>query len=170
MLRGLRFGVRIGSVTAVFWGVLFLVATVASFRHGPLTVLGLGLLAVVGSLGAGSLLGVVTGAVLAIAPAWLVSRALLRGLLAAVLGGVLFLAEVVVVAVATEVSYGPTGLTFLAVPVVAVATALHSGDIAGRTRRRPWLWSPGTFRALVDLCRSPVGWPSRGRRLLRMLW
>ncbi|MEU6465162.1 hypothetical protein [Streptomyces sp. NPDC046976] len=90
-------------------------------------------------------------------------------LLAAGLAGVLFQAEVVVVAVVTDVGYGPTLAAFLATPAVA-ALAAHSGDIAGRSRRHPWLWSPGAVRELVNLYSSPGSWGSKGRRLLRMMW
>ncbi|TXJ76453.1 hypothetical protein E2C11_22080 [Streptomyces lavendulae] len=168
--RGLRFGIRVGVIPAAFWGVLFLVLTVASARYGPLAVLGRGLIVVVGSLGVGALLGVATGAVLAVAPDWLVSRGPLRGVLAAVVAGGLFQAEVVLVLVAMYGGYGQTLLAFLATPAVAVAAAAHSGDIAGRSRRHPWLWSPGTVRTLIDLASSPGSWESKGRRLLRMLW
>ncbi|MGM9444570.1 hypothetical protein ACTAF0_30615 [Streptomyces murinus] len=168
--RGMRFGVRVGVIPAVFWGILFLFVAVAPFGSGPLAVLRPGLIAVVGSLAAGVLLGVVMGAAPAVAPQWLVSRGPLRGLLAAGLAGVLFQAEVAVVAVVTDVGYGPTLLAFLATPAVAALAAAHSGDIAGRSRRHPWLWSPGTVRALVDICSEPGSWGSKGRRLLRMMW
>ncbi|MEU3536738.1 hypothetical protein AB0E70_34935 [Streptomyces murinus] len=95
--RGMRFGVRVGVIPAVFWGILFLFVAVAPFGSGPLAVLRPGLIAVAGSLAAGVLLGVVTGAAPAVAPKWLVSRGPLRGLLAAGLAGVLFQAEVAVV-------------------------------------------------------------------------
>ncbi|MFY4723690.1 hypothetical protein [Streptomyces sp. LaBMicrA B280] len=168
--RGMRFGPRVGVIPAVFWGIFFRFVAVAPFGPGPLAVLRPGLIAVVGSLAAGILLGVPMGAALAVAPRWLVARGPLRGLPAAVLAGVLFQAEVAVVAVVTEGGYGPTLLAFLATPVVAVAAAVHSDDIAGRTRRHPWLWSPGTVRSLVDLWAAPDSWGSKGRRLLRMLW
>ncbi|MGM9468515.1 hypothetical protein [Streptomyces murinus] len=168
--RGMRFGVRVGVIPAVFWGILFLFVAVAPFGSGPLAVLRPGLIAVVGSLAAGVLLGVVMGAALAVAPQWLVSRGPLRGLLAAGLAGVLFQAEVAVVAVVTDVGYGPTLAAFLATPAVAALAAAHSGDIAGRSRRHPWLWSPGAVRTLVDICSSPGSWGSKGRRLLRTMW
>lgn len=161
MLRGFRFGTRVGMVPALIWaGLCFGGAAAWLVRgswHDALAVFGPGLVAVVGSLGVGSLLGVVMGAVLAIAPEWLVSRGLLRGLLAAFLGGVLFLGEVVVIAVATDVGYGPVLLTLLAVPVVAAVAAAHSGDIAGRSRHHAWLWAP----------RVPG---SRVQQVLKSLW
>ncbi|MEV7751053.1 hypothetical protein [Streptomyces griseofuscus] len=101
--RGTRFGVRVGVIPAVFWGILFLFAAVAPFGSGPLAVLRPGLIAVVGSL-----------------------------------TGVLFQAEVAVVAVVTDDGYGPTLAAFLATPAVAALAAAHSGDIAGRSRRHPW--------------------------------
>ncbi|MFJ8091828.1 hypothetical protein [Streptomyces griseofuscus] len=48
--RGTRFGVRVGVIPAVFWGILFLFVAVAPFGSGPLAVLRAGLIAVVGSL------------------------------------------------------------------------------------------------------------------------
>jgi hypothetical protein len=87
--RGLRFGLRVGSVPATIvvgvWLVGAVVWLVRPPRHNGVAGLGRGLVGVVGSLGMGSLLGVVMGAALAIAPTWLVSRGLLRGLLAALL-------------------------------------------------------------------------------------
>ncbi|MFE4976118.1 hypothetical protein ACFRAR_28955 [Kitasatospora sp. NPDC056651] len=84
-----------------------------------------------GSLGVGVLVGVTTGVALALSPGWLARRAPLRGLLAGTVAGTVYLGETVVVAVATDVGYGPVLLTFLSTPVVAVVAAVHSGDVLG---------------------------------------
>jgi hypothetical protein len=143
-------------IVAGVWLVGAVVWLVRPPRHNGVAGLGRGLVGVVGSLGMGSLLGVVMGAALAIAPTWLVSRGLLRGLLAALLAGTLFLGEVVVLGVATDGGYGFMLLALLAAPIVAATAAAHSGDIAGRSHHHAWLWAP-----------APGRWRSKVRQTLR---
>ncbi|MFJ5532582.1 hypothetical protein [Streptomyces sp. NPDC093261] len=73
-------------------------------------------------------------------------------------------------AVVTDVGYGPVLLALPSVPIVAGAAAAYSGDIAGQSYNHPWLWIPGTFRALADLYSSPGSLTNKARQLLRMLW
>ncbi|QKW09212.1 hypothetical protein HUT18_25370 [Streptomyces sp. NA04227] len=141
--RGVRLGLRIGTVPAILFGCLWLVAaaarlfggTSAGSAAGPLN----GVTAVGGSLAVGVLLGAATGGALALAPEWIAARAALRGLLAGAVASTVFLGEVVVVAFATEGGYAPIMFTLLATPAVGAAAAAHSGDILGRTHYHPWL-------------------------------
>lgn len=172
VLRGVRFGMRVGSVPAMIWGGVWAGGVVAGLVrwpwHGVLAMVGKGLIAVLGSLGVGLLLGLVVGAVLALVPTWLVSRVFLRGLLAAFLGGVLFLGEVLVIGVATDGGYGPMLLALLAVPVVAAIAAVHSGDIAGRSHRHAWLWPLDPN--VAGLGSAPGKWRSKALQALKLFW
>ncbi|MFG2881831.1 hypothetical protein ACGFYV_05815 [Streptomyces sp. NPDC048297] len=143
--RGIRLGVRIGSVPALLFGTLWLTGgamwLIFDRNTGdPAAFVRDGFVGVAGSLGVGVLLGAATGVVLALSPEWLASRAPLRGLLAGAVASTVFLGEALVVAVATDVGYGPVLFTFLTTPVAGVVAALHSGDVLGRTRHHPWVW------------------------------
>jgi hypothetical protein len=94
-----------------------------------------GALAVLGSMAVGLALGTATGFVLAIAPRWLLTRPLLRGLLAALTAGL----PLAVLSVAFLVgdgyslaSYPPSVhlLIWSVSLVVALVVAARSGDIA----------------------------------------
>ncbi|WP_377270642.1 hypothetical protein [Peterkaempfera sp. SMS 1(5)a] len=171
--RGLRFGLRAGAVPAVVWGALCLVGTVDRLLSGSwqeaAAILGRGLLAAAGSVAVGALLGVVTGTAPAVAPPWPTSRGALRGAPAALVGGVVFPGELVVVAVASDGGYGPMLLTPAAVPVVAGAAAACSGDIAGGSRRHSWLWVPRVAHGLATLFSADGSRGGRARRALKLL-
>ncbi|MEU9866013.1 hypothetical protein AB0D99_34620 [Streptomyces sp. NPDC047971] len=140
---------RIAVGPAGFFGLIWLAHALAwlvtGMRGDAFAGILRGVVAVGGTLSVGVLLGAATGAALAVAPEWLTARAPLRGLLAGAVGGALFLPETLVVAFATDVGYLPTLLTVLATPVVGAVAAAHSGDVVGRTRLHPWLWTP-TYR------------------------
>ncbi|WP_031111148.1 hypothetical protein [Streptomyces sp. NRRL S-146] len=95
-----------------------------------------------GSLLAGVLMGSVLAAGLALA-----SRVATRPggltLVAALLGALVFPAVLAVVAIGTDGAVAQLGTTFLAWPVMTAVAAAHGADVAGRTRRRPWLWPSG---------------------------
>jgi hypothetical protein len=132
-----------GSILAIILGSVWLVAAAmwlfAGRQSGLLAGLTRGFVAVGGSMGVGVLLGALTGGALALSPEWIAARAPLRGLLAGAVASTVFLAETVVVAVATDVAYGPVLLTLLATPVAGIAAATHSGDVLGRTHYHPWV-------------------------------
>jgi hypothetical protein len=65
-------------------------------------------------------------------PEWLTARAPLRGLLTGAVASTVFLAETVVMAVATDGGYALMLLTLLATPVAGVTAAAYSGDVLGR--------------------------------------
>jgi hypothetical protein len=140
-MRGLRFGLVVGCVCALGWGAVWtagvIVALVLGHWHEVPTTLVSGVILVGGSLFAGSVLGLLLGATMAVAPGWLTSRGLLRGLLAGVVAGMLFLGEV---AVSVEGGILPMLLMIAGMPVVGAVAAACSGDIAGRSRHHAWLW------------------------------
>lgn len=157
--RGVRLGLAIGAWPAGIFGSLMLVGAAMWLRSEPqraLDVLLRGIAVAGGSLGVGVLLGAATGAALALAPGRLAARAPLRGLLAGCVAGTVYLGETLVVAVGTDVGYGPTLLAFLSTPVAAAVAAAHSGDVLGHTHYHPWLSGE----------RPPTGWPRRLRRIL----
>lgn len=100
-----------------------------------------------GSLVAGVLMGLVIGGGLALASRVIISSWGLA-LVGALLGALVFPAEIVAVALGTDAAYAQLGVTVLAWPVMAVVAAVHGPDVAGRTHRRAWLWSPGPARRL----------------------
>lgn len=132
--RGLMFGVRAGAIPAGACAVLWLIIEAVRLTGGPggsaLEDPALAVLAVLGSLAVGVLIGAVTGLVLACAPLSLVSSGPLRALICFVLGGTLSFAEVVVMAVSSDGGYGPILLALLAMPVVGAVTAARSREIA----------------------------------------
>jgi hypothetical protein len=167
--RGLRFGLVVGLVCALGWGALclvgFAVGLVAGRWHDVLVDLVAGLGLVGGSLAVGALLGLMLGAALALAPGWLARCRPLRGILGGLVAGTLFLGEVIVIAVASDVGPLPTLLTMAAAPVVGAVAAVHSGDIAGFSHHHDWLWARpawADFRAMT--------WRGSLKRLIKLLW
>ncbi|MGW4379747.1 hypothetical protein [Kitasatospora sp. NPDC004531] len=148
--RGVRLGIRMGAVPAVLSGSIWLgVAVMWLFqgRHrGAPPALGPIAIMVGGSLGVGVLVGAAIGTALALSPEWLAARAPLRGALAGLVAGTTYLGQTVVVAVATDVGYGPVLLTLVSTPVVAVVAAVRGGDILGRAQCCDRTGSPGGRR------------------------
>ncbi len=141
--RGVRVGIRIALIPAILFVSFWLVSATAwlfsGMSEGAPEGLVRGFTAVAGTMGVGVLLGAVTGAALALSPAWIATRAALCGLLAGAVAGVMWLGETAVVAVATDGGYGPMLLTLLSAPVPGFVAAAHSGDALGRTHYYPWL-------------------------------
>ncbi|MFC8709918.1 hypothetical protein ACFUCQ_08245 [Streptomyces sp. NPDC057197] len=105
--------------------------------------------------------------VLAFMPTRLTSRTWPRGLLAGVVGGALFLGEVVVGA---EGGILPALLTALGVPLTGLAAAACSGDIAGTSRRYAWLHpNPDPLPSRMAALRS-LTWRARLRAVVDLLW
>ncbi|MFD7244633.1 hypothetical protein [Streptomyces massasporeus] len=146
--RGVRVGLLMACAPVLPWAALALgVALVEFLRPGGDTRLAARDLRYGGLLTGGSLLaGAVMGLVLAGGLA-LASRVATRPggltLVAALLGALVFPAVFVVVAIGTDGAVAQLGTTFLAWPVMAAVAAAHGADVAGRTRRRPWLWPSG---------------------------
>ncbi|WP_327183501.1 hypothetical protein [Streptomyces sp. NBC_01334] len=138
--RGARLGVTIGVWPAGIVGTLCLVAAFVCLAGGhdgtawTLTVTGT--FAVLGSMAVGVTVGTATGLALALAPRGLLTRAPLRGLLAALTAG-LPVAALSVAALTgdgyTLASYPPSihFLTWSATLAIALVAAARSGDIAG---------------------------------------
>jgi len=100
-----------------------------------------------GSAVAGALMGVFIGGGLTLTSQRAVnSRAGQPALIGAVLAALVFPAEILVVALGTDVGPLEMVVTVLAWPVMTVVAAVHSADIAGRTRHHAWLWTPGRRR------------------------
>jgi len=145
--RGLRVGLLMACVPGLPWAALALaVAAVEWLRGGDLQLAArdvrYGLTLAGGSVSAGLLMGLVLAGGLTLASR-VSSRGWVPALAGALLGASVFPAEVLVVALGTDVAYLPVGLTLLAWPVLTVVAAAHSADVAGRTRSRTWLWTPG---------------------------
>ncbi|MYS22343.1 hypothetical protein GA0115240_140622 [Streptomyces sp. DvalAA-14] len=79
------------------------------------------------------------------------SRSRGPALTGAILAALVFPAEVLDVALGTDVGSLEMATTLLAWPVMTVVAAVHSADIAGRTRHHAWLW---TGRSSASLTRS----------------
>lgn len=147
--RGVRVGLLMACAPVLPWAALALgVALVEFLRPGGDTRLAARDLRYGGLLTGGSLLaGAVMGLVLAGGLA-LASRVATRPggltLVAALLGALVFPAVFVVVAIGTDGAVAQLGTTFLAWPVMTAVAAAHGADVAGRTRRRPWLWPSGS--------------------------
>lgn len=144
--RGVRVGLLTACVPGIPWAALALGVALVEFLRGGDTELAARDVRYGGLLTAGSLLaGVLMGLILAGGLA-LASRVLIRRwgltLVGALLGALAFPAEFPVVAIGTDGAVAQLGTTFLAWPVMTVVAAAHSTDIAGRTRRRTWLWPP----------------------------
>jgi hypothetical protein len=95
-----------------------------------------------GSLLAGVLMGLALAGGLALASR-VATRPGALTLVAALLAALVFPAVFAVVAIGTDGAVAQLGTTFLAWPVMTAVAAAHGADVAGRTRRRPWLWPPG---------------------------
>ncbi|MFE9612911.1 hypothetical protein [Streptomyces sp. NPDC006012] len=167
VMRGLRFGLVVGWVCALGWGAVWTAGVMAALMLGhwhdvPSTLVS-GVILVGGSQFVGAVLGLLLGATLTVAPGWLTSHWLLRGLLAGVVAGTLFLGEVVV---SMEGGILPMLLMIVGIPVVGAVAAACSGDIAGRTRHHAWLWR----RTL--LCADVRALARRGRlrAVVERLW
>ncbi|MGW7255080.1 hypothetical protein [Streptomyces sp. NPDC054834] len=142
--RGMRVGMVMAGAPGLPWAVLALVVAVVEFATGGDTEFATrdlrycGLL-VAGSVVAGVFMGSVLGGGLALA-----SRVVVRpwplALVGALLGGLAFVAEFMVVTVGTDGGYAEIAVTFLAWPVMTGVAAAHSSDIAGLTRTWAWLW------------------------------
>ncbi|MFE6494333.1 hypothetical protein [Streptomyces sp. NPDC057748] len=134
MCRGLLFGVRAGAIPAGICAVLWAAIALAGLSGEPLDSTfekpAAGLVAVLGSLAVGAALGLVTGAVLAVAPSRMLGSALVRGLVCFVVGTASAAGEVVVMDVSSEGGYGPVIVAVLATPVVGAVTAARSRSIA----------------------------------------
>ncbi|WP_406008474.1 hypothetical protein OG440_21845 [Streptomyces sp. NBC_00637] len=138
--RGTRLGVLIGAWPAGIVGGLCLVAAFVFLAGGhdgtAWTLTATGAFAVLGSMAVGVTLGTATGLALALAPHGLLTRAPLRGLLAALTAG-LPVAVLAIVALTgdgyTLASYPPSihFLTWSATLTIALVAAARSGDIAG---------------------------------------
>ncbi|WP_329594764.1 hypothetical protein OG298_38185 [Streptomyces sp. NBC_01005] len=131
MRRGLLFGLRAGAIPAGICAVLWAAIALSgepldSSFEKPAA----GLVAVLGSLAVGAAVGLVTGAVLAVAPPRMLGSAPARGLTCFVVGATLAAGEVVVMDVSSEGGYGPVVLAVLAMPVVGAVTAARSRSIA----------------------------------------
>ncbi|SCE47008.1 hypothetical protein GA0115240_16533 [Streptomyces sp. DvalAA-14] len=114
-------------------------AALSAFRDGGILL--------VGSSAAGALMGVFIGGGLALASQRAVdSRAWKPALIGGLLAAMVFPAEVLVVALGTDVGPLEMVVTLLAWPVMTVLAAVHSADIAGRTRHHAWLWTAGRRR------------------------
>lgn len=137
--RGMRLGAWIGAWPAGIIGSGCLVGAFVFLVGGQWgtvrALVSVGALAVLGSMAVGLALGTATGFVLAIAPRWLLTRPLLRGLLAALTAGL----PLAVLSVAFLVgdgyslaSYPPSVhlLIWSVSLVVALVVAARSGDIA----------------------------------------
>ncbi|MFE1946983.1 hypothetical protein [Streptomyces massasporeus] len=146
--RGVRVGLLMACAPVLPWAALALgVALVEFLRPGGDTRLAARDLCYGGLLTGGSLLaGVLMGLVLAGGLA-LASRVVTRPwgltLVSALLGVLVFPAVFAVVAIGTDGAVAQLGTTFLAWPVMTAVAAAHGSDVAGRTRRRPWLWPSG---------------------------
>ncbi|MFF8420925.1 hypothetical protein [Streptomyces sp. NPDC015680] len=134
MRRGLLFGLRAGAVPAGICAVLWAAIALSGLSGEPLDSSfekpAAGLVAVLGSLAVGAAVGLVTGAVLAVAPPRMLGSAPARGLTCFVVGATLSAGEVVVMDVSSEGGYGPVVLAVLAMPVVGAVTAARSRSIA----------------------------------------
>lgn len=93
LTRGLRFGLVVGGVCALGWGVVrtaaVVVALALSHGHGVPSALVSEVILTGDSLLVGAALGLVLGATLAFVPGWLTSHGLIRRLLAGVVVGTL---------------------------------------------------------------------------------
>ncbi|MGW1164927.1 hypothetical protein [Streptomyces sp. NPDC002550] len=144
--RGLRVGLVMAGAPALPWAVLCLaVAAAECLRGGDTEIAAFDLRAFGLLVGGGLPAGVLMGLVLAGGPA-LASR-VLRGtgglaLVGALLGGLVFPVEFVVVGVASDGGYAEFGTTFLLWPVMTAVAGMRGSDIVGRTHRRGWLWTP----------------------------
>lgn len=150
--RGVRVGLLMACVPGIPWAALALGVAAVEFLRGGDTRLAArnvryGGLLFGGSLLAGVLMGLILGGGLALASR-ATTRAWQLALAGALLGVLVFPAEFVVVAIGTDGAYVQLGTTLLAWPVMTVVAAAHSADIAGRTRTRTWLWSPGPAQRL----------------------
>lgn len=139
--RGMRLGAWIGAWPAGIIGSVCLVGAFAFLLEGQWgtvrALISVGAFAVLGSMAVGLALGTATGFTLAIAPRWLLTRPLLRGLLAALTAGlplVLLSAAFLVGDGYSLASYPPSIqiLTWSVSLVVALVVAARSGDIADR--------------------------------------
>ncbi|MEU3888724.1 hypothetical protein [Streptomyces sp. NPDC029041] len=164
MGRGLRVGLLMACVPGLPWAALALGVALVEFVRGGDTRLAArdlryGVLLTGGSLLAGVLMGLVLAGGLALAARVLTRRWGLT-LVGALLGALVFTVEFPVVAIGTDGAFAQLGTTFLAWPFMTAVAALHSTDIAGRTRRRTWLWAPGRRPAPVAV--GPVPEPRQG--------
>jgi hypothetical protein len=93
LTRGLRFGLVVGGVCALGWGVVRTAAVVVALAlrhgHGVPSALVSEVILTGDSLLVGAALGLVLGATLAFVPGWLTSHGLIRRLLAGVVVGTL---------------------------------------------------------------------------------
>ncbi|WP_189787700.1 hypothetical protein [Streptomyces capitiformicae] len=151
----MRVGVLMAGVPGIPWAVLALFVGVVELFVGfvgedtghAVRALRYSGLLLGGSLVAGVLMGLVIGGGLALASRVITSSWGLA-LVGALLGALVFPAEIVAVALGTDAAPAQIGVTLLAWPVMAVVAAVHSPDIAGRTHGWAWLWSPWPGRRL----------------------
>lgn len=167
VMRGLRFGLVVGGVCALGWGVVWtagvIVGLVLRDWHDVPSALVSEVILVGGSLSVGAVLGLVLGGTLALAPGRLTSHGLLRRLLAGVVAGTLFFGEVVV---SVEGGILPTLVMIMAIPAVGVLAAACSRDISGSSRRHAWLWP----RTLPRTGLRALAWRGRLRVVVGLLW
>ncbi|KIF74558.1 hypothetical protein QR77_12375 [Streptomyces sp. 150FB] len=145
--RGVRVGMLMAGVPGGIWVTFAFGAGLAFMARGnaqaALTAFRDGGILLVGSTATGVLVGVFIGGGLALASqrAAVNSRAWELALVGALLAAVAFPAEILVVALGTNTGPLEMVATVLAWPVMTVVAAVHSADIAGRTRRHKWLWT-----------------------------
>ncbi|MFJ4535449.1 hypothetical protein ACIP39_05705 [Streptomyces tibetensis] len=145
--RAVKVGLLMACVPGLPWAALALGVALVEFLRGGDTRLAArdlryGGLLTGGSLPAGVLMGLVLAGGLALAARVLTRRWGLT-VVGALLGALVFPAEFPVVAIGTDGAVAQLGTTFLAWPFMTAVAALHGTDIAGRTRKRTWLWAPG---------------------------
>ncbi|MFF8933312.1 hypothetical protein ACF08O_00945 [Streptomyces paradoxus] len=150
MGRGVRVGLLMACVPGIPWAALALGVALMEFLRGGDTELAArdvryAVLLTGGSLLAGVLMDLVLAGGLALASRVLTRRWGLT-LTGALLGALVFPAEFLVVAIGTDGAVAQLGTTFLAWPFLTAVAAAHSTDIAGRTRKRTWLWASGPVR------------------------
>jgi hypothetical protein len=142
----MRVGMLMAGVPGGIWVTFAFGAGLAFMARGnaqaALTAFRDGGILLVGSTAAGALMGVLIGGGLALASRRAVnSRAWELALIGALLAAVAFPAEILAVALGTNTGPLEMVATLLAWPVMTVVAAVHSADIAGRTRRHAWLWT-----------------------------
>ncbi|MBM9508542.1 hypothetical protein [Actinacidiphila acididurans] len=184
LVRGVRFGVRLGRVGAVVWGALALAlgldsvaagAVMGDVRGGISDAVWCDAWLVVGALGTlavAVLIGAAVATVLAVVPEGLLRHAIPRGLLAAFPAAVMWFGEVGIVAVITDVGYGPVLLTVLLTLVPAITAAWCSAALVGLSDEHAWLRKPVPNPVLLlygFLSRPGLWWPVT-RRALKSLW
>lgn len=152
MARSVRVGLLMAGVPGIPWAAITLAVAVVELFRGAGPQLAVRDMRYCGLLFGGSLLaGVLMGLILAgglVVASHLVTRAWGLAVVGALVGTVVFPAELVVVAIGTDGAYLEIGTTLLAWPAMAAVAGAHSADVVGRTRTHAWLWAPGFAQRL----------------------